>query len=117
MENEMSTTQSPRPIAVYGASGHTARFVLAELRRRGMPAVAVGRRADPLPHGVPARAAAIDDPAELGAASAAGAAVITCAGPFLDTALPVAEAAIRAGAHYIDVTAEQASAMAVFERL
>ena len=113
----MSTASSLRPIAVYGASGHTARFVLAELRRRGLPAVAVGRRADTLPDGVPARAAAIDDPAALDAAFAGCVAVINCAGPFLDTALPVAEAAIRAGAHYIDVTAEQASAMAVFERL
>jgi serine O-acetyltransferase len=117
MENEMSTAYSIGPIAVYGASGHTARFVLAELRRRGRPAVAVGRRADMRADGVPARVAAIDDPAALDAAFAGCAAVINCAGPFLDTALPVAEAAIRAGAHYIDVTAEQASAMAVFERL
>jgi short subunit dehydrogenase-like uncharacterized protein len=36
--------------------------------------------------------------------------VINCAGPFLDTAGPVAEAALRVGVHYLDVTAEQASA-------
>ena len=107
----------PRAVAVYGASGHTAQFVLAELRRRGLPAIAVGRNAAALPAGVPARAAAIGDGAALEAAFAGCAVVINCAGPFLDTALPVAEAAIRAGASYIDVTAEQASAMAVFERL
>ena len=113
----MTDTRTPRPIAVYGASGHTARFVLAELQRRGLPALAVGRNAATLPTDIPARVAAIDDAAALDAAFAGCAAVINCAGPFLDTAQPVAEAAIRAGAHYIDVTAEQASAMAVFERL
>jgi hypothetical protein len=40
--------------------------------------------------------------------------VINCAGPFLDTAAPVAQAALRAGCHYLDVTAEQASAQATF---
>ena len=113
----MSDSHRPRPVAVYGASGHTARFVLAELQRRGMPAIAVGRSAATLPSGVPARAAAIADATALDAAFAGCAVVINCAGPFLDTALPVAEAAIRAGASYIDVTAEQASAMAAFERL
>ena len=107
----------PRLFAVYGASGHTARFVLAELQRRGMPAIAVGRSAATLPAGVPGRVALIEDAAALDAAFAGCAVVINCAGPFLDTALPVAEAAIRAGASYIDVTAEQASAMSVFERL
>lgn len=42
--------------------------------------------------------------------------MINCAGPFLDTAAAVAEAALRAGIHYLDVTAEQASAQATFEQ-
>ena len=105
-----------RPVAVYGAGGHTGRFVLAELRRRGLPAIAVGRDAATLPAGVPARVAAIDDARALDAALAGSAVVINCAGPFLDTAGPLVEAALRAGASYLDVTAEQASALAVFER-
>src|SRR6516225_6524612 len=112
----MTTTPAPRPVAVYGAAGHTARFVLAELERRGLPAVAVGRNAATLPADVPARVAAVDDAAALDAAFAGCAVVINCAGPFLDTAAPVIAAALRAGAHYLDVTAEQASAMDVFER-
>ena len=112
----MSTQTIARPVAVYGAGGHTARFVLAELRRRGLPAVAVGRRAASLPAGVPGRVATIDDPRSLDAAFGGCAVVINCAGPYLDTAQPVIEAALRAGAHYIDVTAEQASAMDTFER-
>jgi len=112
----MTATPVARPVAVYGAAGHTARFVLAELQRRGLPAVAAGRNAATLPTDVPARTAAVDDPAALDAAFAGCAVVINCAGPFLDTARPVIEAALRAGAHYIDVAAEQASALDAFER-
>jgi hypothetical protein len=65
--------------------------------------------------GVATRAASIDDAAALDHAFADVAAVINCAGPFLDTAAAVAEAALRAGIHYLDVTAEQASAQATFE--
>ncbi|HEX8838006.1 MAG TPA: hypothetical protein VF748_13775, partial [Candidatus Acidoferrum sp.] len=44
------------------------------------------------------------------------AAVINCAGPFLDTAGPVIDAALRAGIHYLDLAAEQAAVLSVFER-
>jgi short subunit dehydrogenase-like uncharacterized protein len=104
------------PIAVYGASGHTGRFVVAELRRRGWPVIVVGRRAAGMPADVPARTAAIDDPLALDRALRDCALVINCAGPFLDTAAPVVDAALRAGCSYLDVTAEQASARSTFER-
>ncbi|MBZ0103251.1 MAG: saccharopine dehydrogenase NADP-binding domain-containing protein [Thermoanaerobaculia bacterium] len=60
------------------------------------------------------REAKLDDPASLEQAFAGCAVVINCAGPFLDTAAPVAWAALRADCHYIDVTAEQASAQSSF---
>jgi predicted dinucleotide-utilizing enzyme len=105
-------------IAVYGAAGHTGQFVIREARRRGLPVVAVGRRAAALDATMPPeltrRVAAIDDPAGLAQAFTDCAVVINCAGPFLDTAAPVAQAALRAGCHYIDVSAEQASAQALF---
>lgn len=107
--------QHALPVAVYGASGHTGKFVVAELLRRGIPVIAVGRDPARLPSGLPGRVAAIDDPAALDRAFAGCSVVINCAGPFLDTATPVAEAAIRAGCSYLDVTAEQASAMETFE--
>jgi hypothetical protein len=107
-----------RPIAVYGATGHTGQFVVRELRRRGLPTVAIGRSAarldESISPAVPRRVALLDDPASLDEAFAGSAVVINCAGPFLDTAAPVAQAALRAGCHYIDVTAEQASAQASF---
>lgn len=108
-------------IAVVGATGHTGQFVVQEVQRRGLPVVAVGRSAarldEILPPAVPRRVAEIDDPVSLERAFAGCAVVINCAGPFLDTAAPVARAALRAGCHYIDVTAEQPSAQASFAEL
>ena len=105
-------------IAVYGATGHTGQFVVREVLRRGLPVVAVGRSIarldETMPPAVPRRIAELDDPGSLEQAFAGCAVVINCAGPFLDTAAPVARAALHAGCHYIDVTAEQASAQASF---
>jgi len=106
-------TSNPSPcIAVYGAYGHTGRFVLAELLRRGFVPVACGRDAARLHElaaatGVEVRVASTDDPAALDAAFAGTAAILHCAGPFLDTAKPVVDAALRARIHYLDVAAEQ----------
>lgn len=110
-----------RPVvAVYGAAGHTGRFVIAELARRGLVAVAIGRDRDKLmaadlPAGIRREAAAVDDPAALARALDGAEALINCAGPFLDTADALIPAALRAGAHYFDVTAEQACVQATFE--
>lgn len=106
------TTPPLRRIAVYGAYGHTGRFVLAELHRRGFVPVACGRDADQLhalasATGIEIRVASTDDPAALDVAFAGSAAVLHCAGPFLDTAEPVLDAALRARIHYLDVAAEQ----------
>jgi len=102
-------------VAVYGATGHTGAFVIAELLRRGLPVIAVGRDMSRVPSGVTARIANLDDAAALDRAFADCSVVINCAGPFLDTASPIIEAALRAGSAYLDVTAEQASALSTFE--
>jgi hypothetical protein len=75
-------------IAVMGAGGHTGRFVVAELERRGVVPIPCGRGTD------------------LDLALSCADAVINCAGPFAATAVPVIESAIRAGVPYLDVTAE-----------
>ncbi|PUA97331.1 putative NAD(P)-binding protein [Acidovorax sp. 107] len=108
-------------IAVFGAAGHTGRFVVQEALRRGLVVVAVGRDArkldDSLPSGVEWRVADIADPSSLDRAFAGCSVVINCAGPFLDTAAPVGAAALRGGCHYLDVTAEQGSAQATLADL
>ena len=108
-------------VAVFGAAGHTGRFVIGELLRRGLEPVAVGRRAEALKAAFPGgrvetRTARVEDAGTLDLAFQGAAVVINCAGPFLDTAKAVASAALRAGAHYIDVSAEQPSVQAVFDR-
>lgn len=111
-----------RMIAVYGAYGHTARFVVAELLARGWTPVLSGRDADKLATlskvfpDLERRLASVEDPASLDRAFDGAVAVINCAGPFLDTAVPVIEAALRARIHYLDVCAEQRAALDVFER-
>lgn len=98
-------------VAVFGAYGHTGRFVVAELAARGFVPVLSGRDAEKLKvvaveYDAEARPASVDDPISLDRALAGAAAVINCAGPFATTAAPVIEAALRAGIPYLDVAAE-----------
>jgi short subunit dehydrogenase-like uncharacterized protein len=58
----------------------------------------------------------VEDDASLDDAIAGASAVINCAEPFIDTAIPIIEAALRSGIHYFEVAAEQAAVLAVFER-
>ncbi|MGC0313778.1 saccharopine dehydrogenase family protein [Kitasatospora acidiphila] len=98
-------------VAVFGAYGHTGRFVVAELRERGFVPVLAGRDTEKLQllaaeTGFETRQASAEEPASLDRALAGAAAVINCAGPFALTAAPVIEAALRAGIPYLDVAAE-----------
>lgn len=103
---------SQRAVVVFGAYGHTGRFVVARLRERGFVPVLSGRDADRLKElaasrpGTDVRPASVDDPVSLDRALAGAAAVVNCAGPFATTAAPVIEAALRAGIPYVDVAAE-----------
>lgn len=108
-------------VAVYGAAGHTGRFVVDELKRRGLGVLRVGRDGVRLAESgagddTPWRVASIDEPERLDAALRGAQAVINCAGPFLDTALPIVDAALRAGIPYLDVTAEQPALAAIVEQ-
>jgi len=100
------------PVTVYGAYGHTGRFVVAELVKRGRTPVLAGRNPAKLAAlasqypGLVRRVASTDDPKSLDQALAGSAAVINCAGPFAETAPPVIEAALRSNIHYLDVAAE-----------
>ncbi|MFG1813873.1 NAD(P)H-binding protein [Kribbella sp. NPDC049174] len=94
-------------VVVYGATGHTGRFVVAELAERGFTPIVSGRDAARLSSiSDLARPASVDDPGALDRALDGAAAVINTAGPFATTAGPVIEAALRAGIPYVDVAAE-----------
>lgn len=109
-------------IGVFGASGHTGRFVAAELTRRGIRGRWIGRDTAALTalqaelgHG-DVRTASVGEPASLAKALEGLGAVINCAGPFVDTSRPLIAAALAAGIHYLDVTAEQPTTRDTFER-
>ncbi|WP_344158863.1 saccharopine dehydrogenase NADP-binding domain-containing protein [Kribbella yunnanensis] len=98
-----------KTIAVYGATGHTGRFVVAELVRQGFTPIVSGRNAETLKAEWPdfeARPATADDSHALDAALIGVDAVINTAGPFALTGGAVSAAAVRAGIPYVDVAAE-----------
>lgn len=111
-------TGKPR-IVLYGAGGHTGRFVAAEIARRGWTPLLAGRDMAKLKpvavrHGAEARQVEVVNATGLDRLLAGADAVINCAGPFGDTAPPLIEAALRAGIAYLDVTAEPLVTMEVF---
>ncbi|QWP74971.1 saccharopine dehydrogenase NADP-binding domain-containing protein [Lysobacter sp. K5869] len=116
------TQQHERAIAVFGAYGHTGRFVAARLRERGWRPRLCGRDGQRLAElaahwpDSETRVASVDAPASLDAALRGCAAVLNCAGPFGDTAAPLLEAALRARIAYLDTAAEQQPVLAAFER-
>ncbi|HEY3556835.1 MAG TPA: NAD(P)H-binding protein [Kribbella sp.] len=106
-------------IVVYGATGHTGRFVVEELLRQNLPVIVSGRNATALAEQwghLDVRPAAVDDPHALDKAMKNAAAVINAAGPFATTADPVIEAAARQRIRYVDVAAEIEANVATFAR-
>jgi len=110
-------------VMVYGATGHTGRFVVDELLRRGLTPTLAGRSAERLTAVAPGHATldhrviGLHDPDLVRKAVTGVGVVINCAGPFLDTALPLAQAAVEVGAHYLDVTAEQQVVQQLYREL
>jgi hypothetical protein len=91
------------------------------LLRRGIVPIAIARDPATLAaanfpeHQVLRRQASIDNAELLDRALDGAHAVIHCAGPFLETADAVVAAALRAGIHYLDLSAEQPSARATLD--
>ncbi len=109
-------------IVVFGATGLVGRRVCTELARVGMPFEVAGRSESalkalaaelPVAH---VHVASANDPATLAMAFAGARVVIDCAGPLRECAEPVLEAALTAGAHYVDVGGEQAVLHELHER-
>lgn len=103
---------------IYGCYGYTGRLVAEEAARRNIPVVLSGRdrfKVQALGEelGLEAEPVGLDDPAALDAVLEGVAVVVHCAGPFSRTSAPMAEACLRTGTHYLDITGE----IAVFEAL
>jgi hypothetical protein len=120
-----------RKVLIYGANGYTGKLVAESLARRRIPFRFAGRSRDKLD----AALAIVRD--RLGAdawkldaevvevESTVDAllpqlrdcsVVINVAGPFMQVAWPVVEAALKAGCHYVDTTGEQDWVRAIADR-
>lgn len=109
---------------LYGAYGYTARLIAREALRRGHRPILAGRDGEKLQRlalalsgevegaELDTRAFPLDDAEALVRGLDGVAAVFHAAGPFVHTASPMLEAALRAGAHYLDISGEVPS----FER-
>jgi len=96
---------------LYGANGYTGELIARRARVLGERPVLGGRSADAVAAlagelGFEHRVFALDDPAAIARGLEGFKAVLHCAGPFSRTAGPMAEACLRAGAHYLDITGE-----------
>lgn len=98
-------------LLIYGSTGYTGRLI-ADLAREqrltpvlaGRNAEAVKRQADAL--GFEHRAFPLDDPRAIDDGLRGVQAVLHCAGPFTQTSAPMADACLRNGVHYLDITGE-----------
>lgn len=103
---------------IYGANGYTGRLIAQEAMSRGHRPILAGRNGAQVEAlgaelGLPCRVVGLDDPNALRAGLEGTRAVVHCAGPFSQTSAPMADACLRTGVHYLDITGE----IAVFEAL
>lgn len=98
-------------LLIYGATGFTGQLLTDRAIRCGLRPVLAGRdptrvAAAATRFGCEGRVAGLNDPAALDAALDGIAVVVHVAGPFADTAVPMVDACLRAGAHYLDLSGE-----------
>jgi short subunit dehydrogenase-like uncharacterized protein len=117
-----------RPWLLYGAYGYTGRLLLEEALARGHRPILAGRNRAKLeelreegarPGGERFELEVRDFPLEpqaLARGLEGVGAVLHAAGPFLHTGVPMMEACLEAGAHYLDITGEVPVFEAAFER-
>jgi short subunit dehydrogenase-like uncharacterized protein len=103
---------------IYGANGYTGELMVRYAVERNLRPVLAGRNAVEVEaiatrHGLGYTIFSLDETDKLEDALEEVAIVLHCAGPFSVTARPMAEACLRTGTHYTDITGE----ISVFEEL
>jgi short subunit dehydrogenase-like uncharacterized protein len=101
---------------IYGANGYTGSLIAREAVRRGMRPTLAGRNREELASlagelGAEHRAFGVDRPDLRGMRL-----VLHCAGPFVHTSVPMVDACLAGGAHYLDITGEIAVFEAIYAR-
>ena len=105
-------------ILLYGASGYTAQLIVERAHLDGARPVLAGRSHEKTKaiadrYNLPFRVFGLEDPVEVEKNLAGIGVVLNCAGPYSRTAMRMAQACIKVGAHYLDITGE----IDVFESL
>ncbi|MDF3283825.1 saccharopine dehydrogenase NADP-binding domain-containing protein [Gordonia sp. N1V] len=109
-------------IVLFGATGYTGRLTAAALRARGVEPLLAARNRSALASvatdigGADTAVADVTDPASVRALLESGDVLISTVGPFLRYGRPALDAALDAGAHYLDSTGEGPFIRAVFDR-
>ncbi len=103
---------------LYGSYGYTGRLIAEQAVQRGLKPILAGRDPARLHEqasqlGLESLAFALDDTPALENALSRVSLVLLAAGPFQHTYRPVAQACLRLGRHYLDITGE----IGVFEGL
>jgi short subunit dehydrogenase-like uncharacterized protein len=115
---------------LYGAYGYTGRLLAREALERGHRPILAGRRSEALvglregleeegvegAEGLELRSFPLSDPGALRRGLEGVGLVLHAAGPFIETGVPMMEACLEAGAHYLDITGEVPVFEAAFER-
>ena len=96
---------------IYGSYGYTGQLIVERALKEGMRPVLAGRnekklRAQAGQHSLDCRAFSLGETAKLDAALQEVDAVLHCAGPFVHTYRQMAEACLRTGRHYVDISGE-----------
>jgi short subunit dehydrogenase-like uncharacterized protein len=103
---------------IYGVSGYTGELIARKAVARGLRPHVAGRSRGPVDRlgselGLQSRVFGLDAAADLDEGLEDVGLVLHCAGPFSRTSRPMADACLRRGAHYLDITGE----VEVFESL
>ncbi len=108
-------------VILFGATGYTGELTARELVRRGGKPLLAGRNKQMLEAlsdelgGLETAVADVTSPASIRSLLEKGDALITTVGPFAKLGHPAFQAALDAGAHYVDSTGEPAWIRNVFE--
>lgn len=117
-----------REVLIYGASGYTGKLVAEYLATRNIPFYMAGRTRARLASALEVVQQRVGGPVDARIVTAGNTVeellpllkgvkvLINVAGPFMQLAWPVVQAALQAGCHYLDTTGEQDWTIAVAEK-
>ena len=96
---------------IYGSYGYTGQLIVERALKEGLRPVLAGRNAKKLraqaeQYNLDCRLFSLREAAKLDAALQEVDAVLHCAGPFIHTFRPMAEACLRTKRHYVDISGE-----------